>query len=836
MNPISVILLVSVLANLTLAGFVLWRRHTRAVHFAFAALVSIMALWNCTNFLISLTNDLAYVVPVGRVAFLLAVFLLNAFLIFTWLFPETYHPQPRRWAVLAVLALIPVGAVVGGSTLVQADVLLTDTGKQPVFGPLYWAYVGYLLCLFGWGTLNLLRSRWQAPPGRGQLQLNYSLSGFVLSFLAIAGAQFVLPLWMPPSEYYLLGSASTLCWTSFTFYAIFRHRLMDIGIAFRNLLIKVALASLVSLLVLVPFLVNRYLATETPVLTEVILILIITILLTAYLPEIQRRITHFVDQRLFRGRYDHEHALMRFGDELQRTYGRESIARLIAHEIPIVMQAEGCSVYLPNEIGTDFSLFAHAGGAASPAGGLPDAIKGTDPILIPLVKHSRRLVKEDLAYAQSPWERAPEILARLEALGATVAAPMVCQGQIQGLMFLGDKHQDNVYTSDDLELLRALASQAAIALSNTRLYEEVLVAKKLYETILRHMQRGVLAVNNRLEVVTLNDTGVSVLKLRDQSYLGRPISELVPEFTQLLRRTLEQEEGQSVKEISLDRSGRAIPCECETSVMADVRNRVTGAMVVFQDLTERKRLAEQVRRMDRLASVGTLAAGLAHEIKNPLVSIQTFAQLLPERYADAKFREGFGEVVCGEINRINKLVQNLLEFARPRPRLTGPVCLQDLVDRSLTLLESELRKEQISVVRNYEPNLPIIPGDSEKLYQVIFNLLQNAIQAFEQPPRNVTIATRSTTLGKAPATRPAVLLEIEDTGKGIDEADLPHIFDPFFSTKNYGSGLGLSICHSILEEHKAHIEVHSVLGKGTTFSIVLPVQDERTEAFAPRVR
>jgi two-component system nitrogen regulation sensor histidine kinase GlnL len=236
--------------------------------------------------------------------------------------------------------------------------------------------------------------------------------------------------------------------------------------------------------------------------------------------------------------------------------------------------------------------------------------------------------------------------------------------------------------------------------------------------------------------------------------------------------------------------------------------------------------------MDRLASVGTLAAGIAHEIKNPLVSIQTFTQLLPERYQDTSFREGFGTVVRDEVSRINKLVQSLLEFARPRPRQIGPVSIHELLDRALTLLDSELHKYEIEVRRVYGDNVPIISGDGEKLFQVFFNLIQNAIQAMDGSERRIVLTTAKTVWNQSPQPADAVLLTIRDSGKGIDAANISHIFDPFFSTKSNGSGLGLSICHAIVEEHGAHIAVESTPGKGTTFSLTLPVKARAAGATA----
>jgi len=523
---------------------------------------------------------------------------------------------------------------------------------------------------------------------------------------------------------------------------------------------------------------------------------------------------------LFRGRYDHETALIRFSDQLLQTYGREGIAARVAREVPIILQAQGAAVYMPAAEGTDYVLVA---GAMGDGAVLPESLPATEPLLAAVLARHRRLVKDEITETHTAVASPEGLMRTFRQLGAMVAWPLVSQDRLLGLLLLGEKRHDNVFTSDDLELLGALASQAAVALDNARLYEQAIGMKRHYETMLRHLQRGVLTVDSSLRVVTLNDTGATILGVQASDCIGKPAGTLVPELAELLAATVTQHADQPAQEVALTSRVGLVPCECETSLMLDARGRATGAVLVFQDLTERKRFQETVRRMDRLASVGTLAAGLAHEIKNPLVSIQTFAQLLPERYGDRDFREGFGSVVRDEVSRINRLVQSLLEFARPRPFQIGPVAVHELLDRALTLLGGELHRQGIVVTRDYGDDVGIVAGDGERLFQVFFNLLQNAIQAMDTGGGQLVLSTSRGSLGRGALLCDAVRLSVRDTGKGIDAADLPHIFDPFYTTKPSGTGLGLSICHAILREHEAHIEVASEVGKGTTFTIVLPL-------------
>jgi PAS domain S-box-containing protein len=814
-------LLLCALINLALAIYVFHRRHSRSLHYVFASFVFGIALWNLTNFAITLSFDPVMVRLFGHLAFAAGAVLATEFLVFTWFFPEGHLSLPPRPVRVAVGAACCAVTLLCFTTMVQASVVITPTGKHPVFGPLFPLYVTYMVGLFGWGSWNLFRARIQAAGGRERMQLNYVFAAFGLAIVGIYIGQFALIFFFHTSDVSLLsGAVSSLTWVSLSSYAIVRHRLMDIGIALRNTLVHGLLSLVIAVLVLIPFALGMYVLPGLSELSLLISVLPVSIVLALMLPLLQKRITHFVDHRLFRGRYDHHSALVKFSERFLRPQERESIARTIARELPIILQAGSCVVYLPAQDNSgDSLLFAAEGLDVSP----PKRIAADHPLAQEMVRRGRHLIREDIAYAIVHVDNAAEVLRLLNEVHGAVAFPLLCQGRMLGMAFLGEKQNDNVYTTDDLQLLNALSSQAAFAIDNTQLYEQALQAKKQYETILRHMQRGVLATDPRLQIVTFNQTAAELLGVNADEWLGRPVTELVPAFAEILETTLEKRTNLPLTELAVQSTRGKFPCECETSIMIDAQDRVIGATAVFQDLTERKRFEEEVRRMDRLASVGTLAAGIAHEIKNPLVSIQTFAQLLPERFDETDFRENFGNVVRSEIGRINRLVHSLLDFARPRRRQPGQVDIQELLERALTLLESQLKKQEIEIIRKYADDMPLIFADPEQIYQVFFNLLQNAVQAMDGPRRQITLSTVKSVSGTGQKAKDVVLLIIKDTGRGIEKSELSNIFDPFYSTKADGSGLGLSICHSILKEHGAGIDVQSSVGKGTTFTLTLPV-------------
>jgi len=235
---------------------------------------------------------------------------------------------------------------------------------------------------------------------------------------------------------------------------------------------------------------------------------------------------------------------------------------------------------------------------------------------------------------------------------------------------------------------------------------------------------------------------------------------------------------------------------------------------------ELKQSQDLIRRADRLSSLGMLTAGLAHEIRNPLVAIRTFTQLLPERYQDPEFRNSFQAVALKEVDRICGLVNDLLNFARPSTPNVSAEDINEIVEGIVRILETEAREKEVQIYRRLASSLPKIFIDKEQIKQVSMNVILNALQSIEG--RGVVeVSTRLFTRNHS---EQYIQIEIRDSGAGIPGGDLENIFNPFFTTKKDGGGLGLSISHQIVQEHGGYIVVESKVGKGTTFFLNLPVR------------
>ena len=245
---------------------------------------------------------------------------------------------------------------------------------------------------------------------------------------------------------------------------------------------------------------------------------------------------------------------------------------------------------------------------------------------------------------------------------------------------------------------------------------------------------------------------------------------------------------------------------------------VWGTIILCRDLTEVQSLKRELETSRRLASLGRLAAGVAHEIRNPLSSIKGFATYFKERYKDNPDDQKTSEIMIKEVDRLNRVITQLLEFARPPVIQKKPASLQSLIQHSLKMIERQASAKKIQILSHLPSEMKEIDLDPDGINQVLLNLYLNAIEAMEQG------GTLSVSLSREESS-PWVKIIVSDTGTGISKEDLEHIFDPYFTTKQTGTGLGLAIVHKIIEAHRGEVKAESELGRGTMVSVLLPATE-----------
>jgi PAS domain S-box-containing protein len=451
------------------------------------------------------------------------------------------------------------------------------------------------------------------------------------------------------------------------------------------------------------------------------------------------------------------------------------------------------------------------------------------PLLNYLRTSGQPIVLDEL-HRIRPTAQVHRIINQMQHLNLAVVMGIFARDQLEGVMLLGPRISGRIYGSIEQEALQVLCGQLAVAIENAQLFTEVQNAKIYNETLLQNLTTGVIAVGANERITVFNNEAEQITGLDSGAILERPLVELPESLGCVLRQTLQTGQGQVNHEVNLGSDSKEMIVRTSTSIFHDQDQQMLGALMVLTDITAIKRLESQIRRSDRLASLGTLSAGMAHEIKNPLVSIKTFAQLLPERYQDSDFRETFSNLIGHEIDRIDSLVNQLLRFARPTKPLLKPVHVHEIMEKSLSLLGHRLYQKEIKLTRSWQANVDTIRADADQLEQVFLNFFLNAMDAMKNGGE-LAVSTQVQTderwvaaLTRSNGESGEVLhITIRDTGEGIRKEDIPHVFDPFFTTKDYGTGLGLSVVHGIIQEHGGQIEVESEVQKGTAFHILLPL-------------
>jgi two-component system sensor histidine kinase AtoS len=450
-------------------------------------------------------------------------------------------------------------------------------------------------------------------------------------------------------------------------------------------------------------------------------------------------------------------------------------------------------------------------------------------IIAALERTQEPIVLDELHRVRSTPEL-ERVRRQMKSLNVAVAMGIFSREQLAGVMLLGQRRSGRIYGTVEQSALSVLCGQLAVAVENAQLFTEVQNAKIYNETLLQNLTTGVVAADRAGLITVFNREVEQITGLTASELLARKITNLPEALHDVLGATLSTGEREEGREIVLRAGDKNTILRASSSIFHGQDGEPLGAMMVLTDITTLKRLEMQIRRSDRLASLGTLSAGMAHEIKNPLVSIKTFAQLLPERYQDSDFRETFFSLIGHEVDRIDSLVNQLLRFARPAKPLLKPMHVHEVLEKALLLVGHRLYQKDIKLTRSWQADVDTIRADADQIEQVFLNFFINALDAMK-PGGALTVSTEMGTTETWPTALPGddgdvreiLRISVQDDGMGIKPEDVAHVFDPFFTTKDYGTGLGLSVVHGIVQEHGGQIEVESELNRGTSFHILLPL-------------
>lgn len=393
---------------------------------------------------------------------------------------------------------------------------------------------------------------------------------------------------------------------------------------------------------------------------------------------------------------------------------------------------------------------------------------------------------------------------------------------VLGVILAGRANPGPPLSAADLSLLDSIATAVATVVENARLYAEIRQAELFRKDILNCMGAGLVAVDLEGRAILVNETAIRLTGYPRRGVLGTAPPFFTPADKGLqaaLRGSLEGTAVARREAVLTRRDETTFPASLSTAPLRDADGRLYGAIATFVDLTEFKRMEERIRQLDRLAVLGRFTAGIAHEIRNPLTGIGTGVQYLTRGLAqDDPQRENAGFILA-EIERLNHIVEDLFRVTHPHPLMPTPEKLDRLLERALQSLGNLPAERGLTVSREYDPAGPEAPVDAEQMQQVAINLIKNAVEATPEGGRLVLVT------GRRPGRRGEgewAFFRVIDTGSGMSAEVQKSIFEPFFTRKKSGTGLGLYITHGIVERHGGHLRVESREGAGSTFTVEIP--------------
>lgn len=351
-----------------------------------------------------------------------------------------------------------------------------------------------------------------------------------------------------------------------------------------------------------------------------------------------------------------------------------------------------------------------------------------------------------------------------------------------------------------------------------------------YANIVDSVGDGVLVIDDGELITLMNPAAEEITGISRRLAQGQPFRNIFRGEEVLLEMVGKTAAtGMTISDyenIVLKKAGHVTPVSATAAPLLENNGRQIGTILILRDLTNIRELEQAVRQADRLSNLGTLAAGLAHEIKNPLGGIRGAAQLLEQELSDGSELRDYTRVVLKEVQRVNRIVEELLDLATPRKLSLAPVNLHKVLGDILLLQRRAVEHPHVTFQQHFDPSIPPIMADEALLTQLFLNLVKNAVEAVgESGMIRVTsrvLADYSMTQ-KGERRARMVAIEVGDDGPGIPEEQREHLFTPFFTTKAKGSGLGLPLCHKIVSEHRGMIKVDTAAGKGTTFTVMLPL-------------
>jgi PAS domain S-box-containing protein len=704
-------------------------------------------------------------------------------------------------------------------------------GRYDLFGVLYQSSFYHFVGGISLGAGILL---WRFfKKGQQQIvrqRLKWAMWGTIAAALPLLAFQIAKQIIYLPED--MLSSALTtlpLALIPLSFgHSVVRYRLMDVDVVMRRALVytmtTVAIAMMIGAVALglVYLAVGNNLST-----TEITLRGLIAIIAMAGIILLSEPLKNFLQERaerFFYGeRYDLRNGLLDFGRTLSATTALEPLLNALTERLRQVLDVEKVAVLIEDK-------------------SLPEGYKIAKSIglneVYAIPNDFRQMIRQKSAARGIVRADELELLEVENSNGNGIRrqelhyfVPCVIRGKMVAVIGLGRASDGSLLSSEDLEILKTVSGYVAVAVENSLLYqeqearaEELELLKEFNESIVESVNVGLLAVDESGRITRCNSTFEEMLGLSREESVGKLVREMFDEGFALNLENIVGKSSWHLTEIrnayklhTTNFNGKSLILNVAIAPLRPFSEHHKGAIIVLEDVTSRVKLEETLQQSEKLSSIGLLAAGVAHEVNTPLTGVSSYTQMLLSMIPETDPKHALLQKVSKQTERAANIVGNLLNFSR-----TGnateftEIDVNKLLNDTLQLLEPQLRQSQIEIVKDYSKFPPKIFGNAGKLQQVFTNLILNA--------RDSILGEGTITLITSFDNEDQVIIEVTDTGTGIEPENLNKIYDPFFTTKGVGSGtgLGMAVSYGIVQEHAGAIEAISEVGEGTTFKLVFP--------------
>ena len=779
----------------------------RAVHFYVFCLVSfILYSFQFSGKLDAFDLEVYWASIIAR---LLAPALL---LHFALVFPERTESSRNSLLKLAAVYMPPLALLlVHILAAVNALGFVPTTRSRVALDQLELGFLG--LCFLCAGVVFYLSFR-RSRSGVLRQQLKWLTGG------TLAGS-------LPFSLLYILPfafDAATKSWMQFTAlslvliplcfgYAIIRYRLMDVDIIFKRGLAYTAATAAVAAIyfALVALIAQIFPLQSSGPVTGMIAIVVAAFLFQPFREGIQARLDRF----FYRDRLDYRRTLIEFGSTLTNEVRLEPMLGSVMDRVSQTLLVDRLAIFVEDQQNPGEMRLARSMG-----------VRLSEPLNLSFIAPTRPEFARGPIFFESPRSArdvSESVRRTLEQLDLNYFIPCRIREHTVAVLGLGKTVDGDFLSSDDVELVQTIAGYVAIALDNSQLYTsleqkavEVARLKDFSENIVESLNVGVLAIDLEGTVEAWNTRMEQLFGVARNDAVGRPLSELLPiELVQEIAARGDEEQVTGIYKHRLVHQGKSVVINVSITPLVGKSAERIGRLLLFDDVTQRDRMEEQLTQTEKLTSLGLLAAGVAHEVNTPLAVISNYIQMLAKQMPEGDPRHTIIDKIVKQTFRASEIVNNLLNFSRTGPGELADVDLNRVVEETLSLVAHPLKASQIQVVKQLTEGIPAVRGSANKLQQVFLNLFLNARDAM---PSGGMLEVRSA------AHNGSVEVEVVDTGNGITREHIHKIFDPFFTTKTSGrgTGLGLSVSYGIIKEHAGKIDVRSTPGRGTSFHVEFP--------------